>query len=70
VGPQIAWVGNVAGGPAGQTLTVTYITDPAPVPPLAAITAVGTFNSTGSVSFDGIEAKPGNESFTVKIVGQ
>jgi uncharacterized repeat protein (TIGR01451 family) len=32
--------------------------------------AVGTFNSTGAVSFDGIEAKPGNESFTVKIVGQ
>ena len=34
------------------------------------INAVGTFNSTGTVSFDGIEAKPGNESFTVKIVGQ
>jgi hypothetical protein len=31
---------------------------------------VGTFNSTGTVSFDGIEAKPGNESSTVKIVGQ
>jgi uncharacterized repeat protein (TIGR01451 family) len=40
VGAQIAWVGNVAGGPAGQTLTVTYITDPAPVPPLAAITGL------------------------------
>ena len=40
VGTQIAWVGNVAGGPAGQTLTVTYITDPAPVPPLAAITGL------------------------------
>ncbi len=40
VGPQIAWVGNVAGGPAGQTLTVTYITDPAPDPPLAAITGL------------------------------
>jgi len=37
VGAQIAWVGNVAGGPAGQTLTVTYITDPAPVPPLAGV---------------------------------
>jgi uncharacterized repeat protein (TIGR01451 family) len=34
------------------------------------INAVGTFNSTGTVSFDGTEAKPGNESFTVKIVGQ
>jgi uncharacterized repeat protein (TIGR01451 family) len=34
------------------------------------INAVGTFNSTGTVSFDGVEAKPGNESFTVKIVGQ
>lgn len=34
------------------------------------INAVGTFNSTGTVSFDGIEAKPGNESFTVKITGQ
>ncbi|HEY4678122.1 MAG TPA: fibronectin type III domain-containing protein [Candidatus Angelobacter sp.] len=34
------------------------------------INAVGTFNSAGTVSFDGIEAKPGNESFTVKIVGQ
>lgn len=40
VGNQIAWVGNVAGGPAGQTLTLTYITDPAPVPPLAAITGL------------------------------
>ncbi|HEX3156859.1 MAG TPA: fibronectin type III domain-containing protein, partial [Candidatus Angelobacter sp.] len=37
VGAQIAWVGNVAGSPAGQTLTVTYITDPLPDPPLAAI---------------------------------
>jgi uncharacterized repeat protein (TIGR01451 family) len=37
VGSQIAWVGNVAGGPASQTLTVTYITDPAPVPPLAGV---------------------------------
>jgi uncharacterized repeat protein (TIGR01451 family) len=37
VGSQIAWVGNVAGGPAGQTLTVTYINDPAPDPPLAAV---------------------------------
>ena len=34
------------------------------------INAVGTFNSAGTVSFDGVEAKPGNESFTVKIVGQ
>ena len=40
VGSQIAWVGNVAGGPAGQTLTVTYINDPAPDPPLAAITGL------------------------------
>ena len=37
VGGQIAWVGNVAGGPAGQTLTLTYLTDPAPNPPLAGI---------------------------------
>jgi len=37
VGAQIAWVGNVAGGPAGQTLTLTYINDPAPVPPLAGV---------------------------------
>ncbi|MFL6311856.1 MAG: fibronectin type III domain-containing protein [Terriglobales bacterium] len=40
VGAQIAWVGNVAGGPAGQTLTLTYINDPAPDPPLAAITGL------------------------------
>ena len=40
VGSQIAWVGNVAGGPAGQTLTVTYINDPAPDPPLAAVTGL------------------------------
>jgi uncharacterized repeat protein (TIGR01451 family) len=40
VGNQIAWVGNVAGGPAGQTLTVTYITDPAPNPPLAGVTGL------------------------------
>jgi uncharacterized repeat protein (TIGR01451 family) len=40
VGSQIAWVGNVTGGPSGQTLTVTYITDPAPNPPLAAITGL------------------------------
>jgi uncharacterized repeat protein (TIGR01451 family) len=40
VGGQIAWVGNVAGGPAGQTLTVTYITDPAPNPPLAGVTGL------------------------------
>ncbi len=39
VGSQIAWVGNVAGGPAGQTLTVTYINDPLPTPPLAAVSA-------------------------------
>jgi uncharacterized repeat protein (TIGR01451 family) len=37
VGSQIAWVGNVAGGPAGQTLAVTYINDPAPDPALAAV---------------------------------
>lgn len=41
VGSQIAWVGNVAGGPAGQTLTLTYINDPNPDPPLAAISALG-----------------------------
>jgi large repetitive protein len=34
------------------------------------INAVGTFNSTGTVSFDGIEAKPGNESFIIAIKGQ
>jgi uncharacterized repeat protein (TIGR01451 family) len=34
------------------------------------IAAKGTFNSTGKVSFDGIEAKPGNEQFTVAIKGQ
>jgi uncharacterized repeat protein (TIGR01451 family) len=34
------------------------------------IAGKGTFNSTGTVSFDGIEAKPGNESFTVAIKGQ
>ncbi|HEX7286474.1 MAG TPA: fibronectin type III domain-containing protein [Candidatus Angelobacter sp.] len=39
-GSQIAWVGNVAAGPAGQTLTVTYINDPNPNPPLAAVSAV------------------------------
>jgi uncharacterized repeat protein (TIGR01451 family) len=41
VGSQIAWVGNVAGGPAGQTLTLTYINDPNPDPPLAAISGFG-----------------------------
>ena len=41
VGSQIAWVGNVAGGPAGQTLTLTYINDPNPTPPLAAVSATG-----------------------------
>jgi uncharacterized repeat protein (TIGR01451 family) len=34
------------------------------------IAATGTTTSTGSVSFDGIEAKPGNEQFTVTIKGQ
>ncbi|HWG51060.1 MAG TPA: fibronectin type III domain-containing protein [Candidatus Acidoferrales bacterium] len=34
------------------------------------IAATGTTSSTGSVSFDGIEAKPGNEQFTVTIKGQ
>jgi uncharacterized repeat protein (TIGR01451 family) len=34
------------------------------------IAAKGTLSSTGKVSFDGIEAKPGNESFTVVIKGQ
>jgi uncharacterized repeat protein (TIGR01451 family) len=41
VGSQIAWVGNVAGGPAGQTETLTYINDPNPTPPLAAVSATG-----------------------------
>jgi uncharacterized repeat protein (TIGR01451 family) len=40
VGSQIAWVGNVSGGVAGQTLTLTYITDPAPDPPLAAVSGL------------------------------
>lgn len=34
------------------------------------IGATGTFNSLGKVQFDGIEAKPGNEQFTVTIKGQ
>ncbi len=34
------------------------------------IAAKGTLSSTGKVSFDGIEAKPGNETFTVTIKGQ
>ncbi|HET9364644.1 MAG TPA: fibronectin type III domain-containing protein [Candidatus Angelobacter sp.] len=41
VASQIAWVGNVAGGVAGQTLTLTYINDPNPDPPLAAISGLG-----------------------------
>ncbi len=41
VGSQIAWVGNVAGGPAGQTESLTYINDPNPTPPLAAVSATG-----------------------------
>lgn len=41
LGSQIAWVGNVAGGLAGQTLTLTYINDPNPDPPLAAISGLG-----------------------------
>lgn len=40
VADQIAWVGNVAGGLAGQTLDLTYLTDPNPTPPLAAVTAM------------------------------
>jgi uncharacterized repeat protein (TIGR01451 family) len=44
VGSQVAWVGNVAGGPASQTLTVTYMNEaginPAPNPPLDAMNAV------------------------------
>ncbi len=44
VGSQVAWVGNVAGGPAGQTFTLTYMNTagivPAPNPPLAAMRAV------------------------------
>ena len=34
------------------------------------VKAVGNISNTGTVSFDGIEAKPGNESFTIKIAGQ
>jgi uncharacterized repeat protein (TIGR01451 family) len=34
------------------------------------IAAKGTWNSTATVQFDGTEAKPGNESFTVVIKGQ
>ncbi|HEY7404967.1 MAG TPA: fibronectin type III domain-containing protein [Candidatus Angelobacter sp.] len=41
VGSQLAWVGNVAGGPAGQTFTLTYINDPLPTPPLAAVIGTG-----------------------------
>ena len=43
-GSQVAWVGNASAGPAGQTLTVTYINvagiAPAPNPALAAVTAM------------------------------
>ena len=45
VGSQVAWLGNVAGGPAGSTLTLTYMNtagiNPAPVPGLAAMRALG-----------------------------
>jgi uncharacterized repeat protein (TIGR01451 family) len=34
------------------------------------VKVVGNISNTGTVSFDGIEAKPGNESFTIKIAGQ
>jgi uncharacterized repeat protein (TIGR01451 family) len=44
VGSQVAWVGNVNAGPAGQTLTVTCMNEagisPAPNPPLAAMNAM------------------------------
>jgi hypothetical protein len=44
-GSQVAWVGNASAGPAGQTLTVTYVNEagiaPAPNPALAAVTAMG-----------------------------
>jgi uncharacterized repeat protein (TIGR01451 family) len=40
VGSQIAWIGNVAGGAANQTFTLTYINDPAPDPPLAAVSGL------------------------------
>lgn len=44
-GGQVAWVGNVAAGPAGQTITLTYMNtagiNPAPNPALAAMGAVG-----------------------------
>jgi len=44
VGSQVAWVGNVAAGPAGQTITLTYLNEagitPAPNPPLAGMTAL------------------------------
>jgi uncharacterized repeat protein (TIGR01451 family) len=34
------------------------------------VRATGNILTTGSVAFDGTEAKPGNESFTIKIAGQ
>jgi uncharacterized repeat protein (TIGR01451 family) len=45
----------------GATFTVTIN---------VVVKAVGNISNTGTVSFDGIEAKPGNESFTIKIAGQ
>ncbi|HXO38094.1 MAG TPA: fibronectin type III domain-containing protein, partial [Candidatus Acidoferrum sp.] len=51
-------VPNLANG-ATFTVTINVV-----------VKAVGNISNTGSVSFDGIEAKPGNESFTIKIVGQ
>ncbi|MCU1254066.1 MAG: fibronectin [Candidatus Angelobacter sp.] len=51
-------VPNLANG-ATFTVTINVI-----------VKVIGNISNTGSVSFDGIEAKPGNESFTIKIVGQ
>ncbi len=41
IGSQLAWFGNVSGGPGGSTISVTYLNpSPAPVPVPAAVTTV------------------------------
>lgn len=44
IGSDVAWLGNVAGGPAASTLTLTYMNTagivPAPAPPLAGMVAM------------------------------
>ncbi|MBZ5533577.1 MAG: fibronectin type III domain-containing protein [Acidobacteriia bacterium] len=40
VGSQVAWVGNIAQGLAGSTFDLTYLVDPLPNPPLAAMNAM------------------------------